>query len=48
MTSERVSSVMVVDDEQGIRTALRANFLRNGWKVETASSVREAIRQLEG
>jgi DNA-binding NtrC family response regulator len=39
---------MVVDDEPGIRTALRANFLRHGWQVETASSVREAIRTLEG
>jgi two-component system, NtrC family, response regulator PilR len=28
---------MVVDDEPGIRTALRANFLRHGWRVETAS-----------
>jgi DNA-binding NtrC family response regulator len=48
MTSDEVSSVMVVDDEPGIRTALRANFLRHGWRVETASSVREANRQLEG
>jgi DNA-binding NtrC family response regulator len=48
MTSESASSVMVVDDEPGIRTALRANFLRHGWQVETASSVREAIRILEG
>jgi len=39
---------MVVDDEPGIRTALRANFLRHGWRVETASSVREAIRNFEG
>jgi len=39
---------MVVDDEPGIRTALRANFLRHGWKVEVASSVREAIGHLEG
>jgi DNA-binding NtrC family response regulator len=39
---------MVVDDEPGIRTALRANFQRHGWKVETASSVREAISHLEG
>lgn len=39
---------MVVDDEPGIRTALRANFLRHGWQVETASGVREAIRSLEG
>ena len=42
------SSVMVVDDEPGIRTALRANFLRHGWRVETASGAREAIRTLEG
>jgi len=48
MTSDIASSVMVVDDEPGIRTALRANFLRHGWRVETASSVREAIRVLEG
>jgi DNA-binding NtrC family response regulator len=39
---------MVVDDEPGIRTALHANFLRHGWRVETASCVREAIRNLEG
>jgi DNA-binding NtrC family response regulator len=39
---------MVVDDEPGIRTALRANFLRHGWKVEVAASVREAISHLEG
>jgi DNA-binding NtrC family response regulator len=48
MTSDRVSSVMVVDDEPGIRTALQANFLRHGWKVETAASVRGAISHLEG
>jgi DNA-binding NtrC family response regulator len=48
MTTTTESSVMVVDDEPGIRTALRANFLRHGWRVETASGVREAIRNLEG
>jgi DNA-binding NtrC family response regulator len=47
MTSDEVLSVMVVDDEPGIRTALRANFLRHGWRVETASCVREAIRNVE-
>ncbi|MGB6688217.1 MAG: sigma-54 dependent transcriptional regulator [Terracidiphilus sp.] len=47
MTANTESSVMVVDDEPGIRTALRANFLRHGWRVETASGVREAIRNLE-
>jgi DNA-binding NtrC family response regulator len=48
MTSDAPSSVMVVDDEPGIRTALRANFLRHGWRVETASCVREAVRNFEG
>lgn len=48
MTGDGVSSVMVVDDEPGIRTALRANFFRHGWQVETASSVREAVSRLEG
>ncbi len=48
MTQGAASSVMVVDDEPGIRTALRANFLRHGWRVETASCVREAVRNLEG
>ena len=48
MTSDEALSVMVVDDEPGIRTALRANFLRHGWRVETASCVREAIRNVEG
>jgi DNA-binding NtrC family response regulator len=46
--SDEVLSVMVVDDEPGIRTALRANFLRHGWNVETASCVREAIRNIDG
>jgi DNA-binding NtrC family response regulator len=47
MSEMNESSVMVVDDEPGIRTALRANFLRHGWQVETASGVREALRNLE-
>jgi DNA-binding NtrC family response regulator len=48
MITPTESSVMVVDDEPGIRTALRANFLRHGWRVETASGVRDAIRNLQG
>jgi len=48
MNSDAATSVLVVDDEPGIRTALRANFLRHGWRVETASCVREAVRNLEG
>jgi len=47
MSRDEALSVMVVDDEPGIRTALRANFLRHGWNVETASCVREAIRSVE-
>ena len=47
MTEFHQSSVMVVDDEPGIRTALRANFVRHGWRVETASGVRDAVRCLE-
>jgi DNA-binding NtrC family response regulator len=46
MTEHTESSVIIVDDEPGIRTALRANFLRHGWRVETASGVRDAIRTL--
>jgi DNA-binding NtrC family response regulator len=41
------SSVLVVDDEPGMRTALRANFLRHGWHVETANGVRDAARACE-
>ncbi len=41
------NSVLIVDDEAGIRTALRANFNRNGWSVETAGGVGEATRLLE-
>jgi len=40
------SSVLVVDDEPGMRTALQANFLRHGWRVETASGVRDATRAI--
>ena len=40
------SSVLIVDDEAGIRTALRVNFSRNGWNVETAQGVNEAARLL--
>jgi len=47
MTYNQPSSVLIVDDEAGMRTALRINFSRNGWTVETASGVREAMRLLE-
>ena len=48
MSNNATTSVLVVDDEPGIRAALRANFLRHGWRVETSSCVRDAIRNLEG
>jgi DNA-binding NtrC family response regulator len=41
------SSVLIVDDEAGIRTALRASFSRSGWRVQTASGVAEATQLLE-
>lgn len=47
MTHTSPSSVLIVDDEAGIRTALRINFSRSGWAVETASGVREATGLLE-
>jgi DNA-binding NtrC family response regulator len=47
MTYKQPSSVLIVDDEAGIRTALRVNFSRNGWDVETAAGVAEATRMLE-
>jgi DNA-binding NtrC family response regulator len=43
----RPSSVLVVDDEPGIRAALEANFARRGWDVETANGVRDATQALE-
>jgi DNA-binding NtrC family response regulator len=46
-TSDSNSTVLVVDDEPGMRTALQANFLRHGWRVETASGVRDAARAVE-
>jgi DNA-binding NtrC family response regulator len=41
--SETSPTVLIVDDDPGIRMALNANFLRQGWSSETASGVREAI-----
>jgi DNA-binding NtrC family response regulator len=47
-TYKTASSVLIVDEEAGVRAALGTNFSRNGWAVETASGVREAVRLLEG
>jgi DNA-binding NtrC family response regulator len=40
-------SVLVVDDEPGIRAALGAHFARKGWRVCDAGSAGEARRRLE-
>jgi len=45
--SEPVNSVLVVDDEPGMRMALRANFQREGWQVETAAGTSEALRKFD-
>ena len=45
--TDRNSTVLVVDDEPGMRTALRANFLRYGWHVETANGVSDAAHAVE-
>lgn len=47
MTYAQACSVLIVDDEAGIRTALRASFSRSGWDVQTASGVREAAQLLD-
>ena len=36
-------AVLIVDDEAGMRAALESNFLRRGWRVNTASGVSEAL-----
>ena len=38
-----MKEVLIVDDEVGMRTALAANFQRQGWKVQSASGVNEAL-----
>ncbi|MFZ3266978.1 MAG: sigma-54 dependent transcriptional regulator [Terriglobales bacterium] len=40
-----MNSVLVVDDEPGMRMALQASFQRVGWRVETASGSSEALRK---
>ena len=43
-----MTQVLVVDDEAAMRTALEANFLRDGWGVATASGAAEAIAKFRG
>ena len=40
-------SVLIADDEPGIRVALAAHLAREGWAVETAGGVREANRCID-
>ncbi|MFZ1130740.1 MAG: sigma-54 dependent transcriptional regulator, partial [Terriglobales bacterium] len=44
---QTAKSVLVVDDEPGMRMALRTNFQRAGWDVEVAGGSTEALRKLE-
>jgi len=48
MSAAMPNSVLVVDDEPGMRVALKANFQREGWSVETASGAVEALRKFDG
>ena len=43
MNPVAANSVLIVDDEPGMRMALMANFQREGWRVETASGTSEAL-----
>jgi DNA-binding NtrC family response regulator len=47
MTSATNNSVLVVDDEPGMRMALKANFQREGWHVETAAGTSEALGKFQ-
>ena len=43
--TQQLKSVLVVDDEPGIRMALKANFEQAGWQVETATGTTEATEK---
>jgi len=45
--SETTPHVLIVDDDPGIRMALNANFLRQGWTSETAAGVRQALNLID-
>src|SRR5450631_2713914 len=47
MSAELTKSVLVVDDEVGMRLALQASLQRQGWQVETAAGASEALRKFE-
>ncbi len=46
MKDQMAKSVLVVDDEPGMRMALKTNFQRDGWNVDTAAGSVEARRKL--
>lgn len=46
-TVARATSVLVVDDEPGMRLALEENFAREEWRVQSADGVHEATRAME-
>jgi DNA-binding NtrC family response regulator len=46
MNGQPVKSVLVVDDEPGMRMALKTNFQRDGWIADTAAGSAEAMRKL--
>jgi DNA-binding NtrC family response regulator len=41
------ASVLILDADVRLRTALNANFLRHGWQVKTAGSFAEASRVID-
>src|SRR3990167_6295312 len=45
VTSNAMSQILIVEDEDIIRTALRRLLERNGYKVHEATSVQEAIEK---
>ena len=46
MSEATAKSVLVVDDEPGMRMALKMNFQREGWLVDVAAGSGEALRKL--
>lgn len=46
MNTSTIASILVVDDEPDLRTLYELTLLREGYKVETASTLKEAREQL--
>ncbi len=45
--AERAGSVLVVDDEPRILSAVRRTLRRDGWEILTAESAHEALKLIE-